>query len=101
MSRQLARYRKAAECRALRRFAKSHFVSLDGERGYGSNAAGSVSNEYLRGRLRLMKPPMVQANQTEMPTRNNAPVNSEVASARTRSPIMAIASNTSSATAVA
>ena len=64
-SRQLACHQeRRTACRALRRFAKSHFVSLDCEAGYGSNVSGSASNEYLRGRLRLMKPPMVQANQT-------------------------------------
>ena len=39
-----------------------------------------------------------QPNQHAMPTRNNAPVNSAVAMAATSSPIMAIATNASSAT---
>jgi hypothetical protein len=50
-------------------------VSLDCGVLYGSSVSGSASKEYLRGRLRLMKPPMVQANQMEMATRNSAPVN--------------------------
>src|SRR6187549_2840724 len=102
MSRQLAIHQECRiECRALRRFAKSHFVSLDCEPGYGSSVAGSASNEYRHGRLRLMKPPMVQVNQMAMPTRNKAPVNSDVASARAKRPIMAMASNASIVSAMA
>ena len=33
------------KCRAQRRFAKSHFVSLDCESRYGSSVSGSASNE--------------------------------------------------------
>src|SRR6185295_2067677 len=89
---------RAVPCGVLRNHISCRLIAKS---DYGSNVSGSASNEYPRGRLRLMNPPMVQANQIAMPTRNNAPVNSEVASARTRSPTMAIASNASIATAMA
>ncbi len=56
----------------------------------GSNAGHVVR---YAGLLRRIKPPTCQANSAAKPTRNNAPANAPVVSARTRSPDIAIATN--------
>ena len=78
--------------------AKSHLIALDcGPPIYGSNSSGKRSNVYGCGRLRHMKPPICQPNRAAKPTRNSAPANSPVATARASSQVIAIATSASNA----